>query len=153
MLKSVMIWSRIIQDKYTRELLNFTIFSKLYQMQIKMSETLGYQSVGGQNAFIASVSTELSEIKERIEIVSDRLNSYKIKNEIEPLSKFIVKTLITEMARQRIYSESSTYKWKIDSYDIEELAKSMERDNPTRHQVEMVLYDIASIDFDVWRGK
>ena len=48
-------------------------------MQIKMSETLGYPSVGGQNAFIASVSTELSEIKQRIGIVSDRLNSYKFK--------------------------------------------------------------------------
>jgi hypothetical protein len=40
MLRSLMIWPRIIQDKYTRERLNFTIFSKLYQMQIKMSETL-----------------------------------------------------------------------------------------------------------------
>lgn len=86
-------------------------------------------------------------------MVSDRLNTYKLKNEIEPVSKFIMKTLIAEMARQRIYSESSTYKWKIDSNDIEKLAKSMERDNPTRHQVEMVLDDIASIDFDVWRGK
>jgi hypothetical protein len=145
--------ARIIQDKYTRERLNFTIFSKLYQMQIKMSETLGYPSIGGQNAFIASVSTELSEIKERIEFVLDRLNSYKIKNEIEPVSNFVVKILITEMARQRIYSKSSTYKWKIDANDIEELAKSMERDNPTRHQVEMMRDDIASIDYDVWRGK
>ena len=40
MLRSAMVWSRIIEDKYTKELLNFTIFSKLYQMQIKISETL-----------------------------------------------------------------------------------------------------------------
>lgn len=48
MLRSVMIWPRIIQDKYTRERSNFTIFSKLYQMQIKMSETLGYPSIGAK---------------------------------------------------------------------------------------------------------
>lgn len=157
MLRSVMVWSRTTQDKYTREILSFTIFSKLYQMQVKMSETFGDMMLERawrpKNAFITSVATELSEIKERIEIISARLNRYKIKKEVEPVSNFIMKILITELARQRIYSKSSTYKWKIDANDVEELAKSMEKENPTRHQVETMLEEIASIEFDQWRGK
>jgi hypothetical protein len=73
MFRSTMVWSRTIQDKFTREILNYTIFSKLYQMQNKMSEilgtiTLGDATRGGNNVVIASVATELSEIKERVEV-------------------------------------------------------------------------------------
>jgi hypothetical protein len=104
MLRCVMVWSRTTQDKYTREILNFTIFSKLYQMQVKMSETLGDVMLESgwnekNNAFITSVATELSEIKERIEVALSRLSSYKIKKEIEPICNFIIKVIKTELAR------------------------------------------------------
>ena len=139
-----MVWSRTIQDKYNREILNFTILSKLYRMQIKMSETLGDVMLGHQSAFIASVATELSEIKERIEIALSRLSSYEIKKEIEPISNFVIKIILTEMAIQRTYPKSSTYKSKINSNDVEELVKGMAKDNPTRSEVQSMLEAAAS---------
>ena len=59
MLRLAMVWSRTIEDKYTKELLNFTIFSKLYQMQIKISETVGDVTLGGSERiyFICSNRT------------------------------------------------------------------------------------------------
>ena len=68
--------------------------------------------LGGQNAFISSVVTELDEIKERIQDALSRWNRYEIKKEMEPISNFASKIILTEMARLRIYSQSPTYKWK-----------------------------------------
>jgi hypothetical protein len=153
MLRSVMVWSRTIQDKYTREIVNFTIFSKLYRMQVKISEILGDVTLERawdrpKNAFITSVATELSEIKERIEIALSRLSSYKIKKEIEPISNFIIKIIKTELARQKIYSDSSTYKWNINIDDVEGLANSMAKDNPTRSEADSDRVAAASSMWD-----
>jgi hypothetical protein len=153
MVRSVMIWSRTVQDKYTREILNFTTFSKLYQMQLKISETLGDVTLEWRwnekkNAFITSVATELSEIKERIEVALSRLSSYKIKKEIEPISNFIIKIIKTELARQKIYSDSLTYKWNVEVNDVEELSKSMAKDNPTRSEVADQRMAVDSSMFD-----
>ena len=73
-------------------------------MQIKISETLGDVMLGGQNAFISSVVTELDEIKERIQDALSRWNRYEIRKEMEPISNFASKIILTEMARLRIYS-------------------------------------------------
>ncbi|MGA9840988.1 MAG: hypothetical protein WBQ25_01590 [Nitrososphaeraceae archaeon] len=153
MLRSAMVWSRIIEDKYTKELLNFTIFSKLYQMQIKISETLDDVTLGGQNAFISSVVTELDEIKERIQDALSRWNRYEIKKEMEPISNFASKIILTEMARLRIYSQSSTYKWKINPNDVEGLAKGMAEDFNTRSNIENNFDTFMSMEFDQMRGK
>jgi hypothetical protein len=152
MLRSVMVWSRTIKDKYTREILNFTIFSKLYQMQVKMSETLDDLTLergwNKKNAFTTSVATELSEIKERIEIALSRLSSYKIRKDIEPISNFVIKIIKTELARQKIYSDSLTYKWNVEASKEEELANSMVEENPTRSQVDSDREAATSSMFD-----
>jgi hypothetical protein len=153
MLRLAMVWSRTIEDKYTKELMNFTIFSKLYQMQIKISETVGDVTLGGQNAFISSVVTELDEIKERIQDALSRLDRCEIKKEIEPISNFVLKIISTEMARQRILSQSSTYKWKINPNDIEGLADGMAEDYTTRSSIQNDLDSIMSTEFDKMRGK
>jgi hypothetical protein len=152
-LRLAMVWSRTIEDKYTKELLNFTIFSKLYQMQIKISETVGDVTLGGQNAFISSVVTELDEIKERIQDALSRLDRYEIKKEIEPISNFVLKIISTEMARQRILSQSSTYKWKINPNDMEGLADGMAEDYTTSSSIQNDLDSIMSTEFDQMRGK
>jgi hypothetical protein len=140
MLRSVMVWSRTIQDKYTRELLNFTIFSKLFQMQVRISETLGdvtleWRYNEKKSAFITLLATELSEIEERIHFALSGLGNYKIKKEIEPMSNFIIKMIKAELARLKIYSHTSAYKWNVDAIDVEEQSKIMANDNPTRFQL------------------
>ena len=152
-LRSAMIWSSTIEDKFTKELLNFTIFSKLYQMQIKISETLGPITLGGENAFISSVVTELDEIVIRIVDALSRWNGYEIKKEMEPISNFAFKIILTEMARLRIYSQSLTYVWEINPNDAEKLAKGMREDFNTRSNVENNLDNIMSMEFDRMRGK
>ena len=153
MLKSAMVWSSTIEDKFTKELLNFTIFSKLYQMQIKISETLGPITLGGENAFISSVVTELDEIETRIQDALSRWNGYEIKKEMEPISNFAFKIILTEMARLRIYSQSLTYVWEINPNDVEKLAKGMREDFNTRSNIENNLDTIMDMEFDQMRGK
>jgi hypothetical protein len=152
-LRTVMVCSRIIGDRYTREILNFMIFSKLYLMQVKVSEVLGDVKLVDRNALILSVGTELAEIRERIQRASHNLDRFKIKNEIEPILSFVNKTILTEMARYQIYSKSSTYKWKISDKDIQELANSLAKENPTRSENESMLWDNASMDCDRMMGK
>jgi hypothetical protein len=153
MLRLVMIWSRTIEDKYTKELLNFTIFSKLYQMQIKISETLDDGILGRENAFISSVVTELYEIGERIGGALSNWNDDEIKKEMELISNFAFNIILTELARLRIYSQSLTYKWKIDPNEAEELAKGMEEDFNTRSYIYDKEDTILSMEFDQMRGK
>jgi hypothetical protein len=141
MLRSVMVWSRTIQDKYTREILNFTIFSKLHQMQVKISETLGDVALEWnynekKNAFVTLLATELSETEERMQFALSGLSSYKIKKEIEPVSNFIIKIIRAELVRLKIYSNSSTYKWNVEAINIEELSNSIAKDNSTRLQLD-----------------
>jgi hypothetical protein len=153
MLRLVMVWSITIADKYTKELLNFTIYSKLYQMQNKILETLGDVMLGDGYAFISSVVTELEEIQERIQDASSRWNSYEIKKEMEPISNFASKIILTEMARLKILSQALTYKWTIDPNDAEELAKGMAEDFNTRSHIYDKEDTILSMEFDQIRGK
>ena len=44
------------------------------------------------------------EIKERIQDALSRWNRYEIKKEMEPISNFASKIILTEMVRLRIYS-------------------------------------------------
>lgn len=153
MLRLVMVWSITIADKYTKELLNFTIYSKLYQMQNKILETLGDVMLGDGYAFISSVVTELEEIQERIQDASSRWNSYEIKKEMEPISNFASKIILTEMARLKILSQAVTCKWTIDPNDAEELAKGMAEDFNTRPYIYDKEDTILSMEFDQMRGK
>lgn len=153
MLRLVMVWSITIADKYTKELLNFTIYSKLYQMQNKILETLGDVMLGDGYAFISSVVTELEEIQERIQEASSRWNSYEIKKEMEPISNFASKIILTEMARLKILSQALTYKWTIDPNDAVELAKGMAEDFNTRSYIYDKEDTILSMEFDRMRGK
>lgn len=152
-LRTVMVWSRIIDDKYTREMLNFMVFSKLYQMQIKISEVLGDVTVIDKNALILSVGTELSEIRERIHHASLNLDRYEIKDEIEPILNFVNKTILTEMARYQIYSKSTRIKWNINDNEVQELAKKLAKENPTQSENESLLWDITEMDCDRMVGK
>lgn len=122
-------------------------------MQTRMSEILDDVTIGHQSAFSASIATELSETRERIEIALRRLSSYNIKEEIEPISNFVIKIILTEMARQNIYSKSSIYKWNINVKDVEELARSMAKDNPTRSEVQSEYDAIMSHELDSILGK
>ena len=56
------------------------------------------------------------------------------------------------MARQRILSQSSTYKWKINPNDIEGLADGMAEDYTTRSSIQNDLDSIMSTEFDQMRG-
>jgi hypothetical protein len=152
-LRTVMVWSRIINDKYTRDALNFMVFSKLYQMQFKISEVLGDVTIIDKNALILSVGTELSEIKERIQRASHNLDRYEIKNEIEPILAFVNKTIWTEMARYQIYSKSNRIKWNINDNEVQELAEKLAKENPTRSENESLLWHIAEMDYDAMMGK
>lgn len=153
MFRSAMVWSRTIEDKYTKELLNFIIFSKLHQIQIKISETLDDVTLGGQNSFISSVVTEIEEIETRIHDALSRWDSYEIKKEMEPISNFASKIISTEMARLRIYSLGSKYRWKIDPNDVEELAEGMTEDYNTRSNIANNFDTYMSMEFDQMRGK
>ena len=72
---------------------------------------------------------------------------------MEPISNFAFKIILTEMARLRIYSQSLTYKWKINPNDVEKLAKGMAEDFNTRSNIENNLDTIMSMEFDRMRGK
>jgi len=152
-LRTVMIWSRLIEDRYTREMLNFMVFSKLYQMQFKISEILGDVTILDKNALILSVGTELSEIKERIQRASHNLDRFEIKNEIEPILAFVNKTILTEMARYQIYSKSNKIKWNINDSEVQELAEKLSKENPTRSEKEIQLWDSIERELDIMRGK
>jgi hypothetical protein len=153
MLRTIMTWSRIVEEKYTREILNFMIFSKFYKMQIKVSEVLGDAKAIGGNALILSVGTELAEIEERIQRALYNLDKYEIMEKIEPIVSFVKKIIWTEMARYQIYSKSSVYKWKISDKDVEEQAKNLAKANPTRSENENMKWDIASMNYETMMGK
>jgi hypothetical protein len=153
MLRTIITWSRLIEEKYTREILNFMIFSKFYKMQIKVSEVLGDVKIIDKDALILSVGTELAEIEERIQHALYNLDKYEIIGKIEPIVSFVKKFIWTEMARYQIYSKSSVYKWKISDKDVEEQAKNLAKDNPTRSENENMKWDIASMNYDTMMGK
>jgi hypothetical protein len=72
---------------------------------------------------------------------------------MEPISNFAFKIISTEMARLRIYSQSLTYRWKIDPNDVEELTKGMAEDFNTRSYIENNDDTWLSMQFDQMRGK
>ena len=73
------------------------------------------------------------------------MERYEIKNEIEPILGFVNKTILTEMATHQIYSKSTIIKWNINDNEVQELAKKLAKENPTRSENESLKWDIYTI--------
>ncbi|HJT47969.1 MAG TPA: hypothetical protein VJ729_07275 [Nitrososphaeraceae archaeon] len=127
MLRSTILWPKIIKDKDFLNMLISTVFAKFSDIRIHMQETFGliktpkgHVSLDDSSYDPMVATTNLRESFEK------KLNHLDMKKESEQVLTFICNFTGKEIIRQAEYARTSNYMWDITQIDSEFINKTIE---------------------------
>jgi hypothetical protein len=128
MLRSTILWSKIIEDKDFRNMLSSTVFEKFSDMRIHMQEIFGSIKIPkGQVSLDALFHDPMLDTDTNLrESFQKKLNDPNMKKETEQVLTFICKFIGDEMIRGAEYARTSKYTWDITQIDAEFIKKTIE---------------------------
>jgi hypothetical protein len=128
MLRSTILWSKIIENKDFRNMLNSTVFAKFSDIRNHAHKIFDSIKIPkGQVSLDALFHDPMLDTDTNLrESFQKKLNDPNMKKETEQVLTFICKFIGDEMIRRAEYARTSKYTWDITQIDQEFIKKTIE---------------------------
>jgi hypothetical protein len=128
MLRSTILWPKIIEDKDFRNMLSSTVFEKFSDIRNHGHEIFGSIKIPkGEVSIDALFHDPMLDTDTNLrESFQKKLNDPNMKKETEQVLTFICKFIGDEMIRRAEYGRTSKYMWDISLIDQEFVKKTIE---------------------------
>jgi hypothetical protein len=128
MLRSTILWPKIIKDKDFRNMLSSTVFAKFSDIQNDGHKIFGTIKIPKGQVSLNDLSYDpmLDTPTNLRESFQKELNDPGMKKESEQVLTFICKFIGDEMIRRAEYARTSKYTWDITQIDAEFIKKTIE---------------------------